>query len=76
MTFSKGHAYNPPSKIPGAILHELSKAPATVDGLVCSLPYCRRSIIEHLNNLRKKGRIERVAVLANLQKPLYRRKVK
>jgi len=66
----------PPSKIPGAILRELTKAPATVDELVCSIPYCRRSIIGHLNDLRESGRVERVAVLANLQKPLYRRKVR
>jgi len=65
-----------PSKIPGAILRELTKAPTTVDGLVCSLPYCRRSIIGHLNDLQKSGRVERVAVLANLHKPLYRRKVR
>jgi DNA-binding HxlR family transcriptional regulator len=76
MTFTKGNSFHPPSKIPGAILRELTKAPTTVDGLMCSLPYCRRSIIGHLNDLRESGRVERVAVLANLQKPLYRRKVR
>ena len=76
MPFTKGHSIHPPSKIPGAILRELSKSPSTVDGLVCSLPYSRRSIVEHLGKLRKKNKVEAVAVLANLQKPLYRRKVK
>jgi len=66
----------PPSKIPGAILRELTKAPSTVDGLMSTIPACRRTIFLHLKALRASGRIECVAVIADMRKSLYRRKVR
>jgi DNA-binding HxlR family transcriptional regulator len=66
----------PPSKVPGAILRELTNSPATVDGLLRNIPVCRRTLVTHLKSLRASGRIERVAVVADMRKPLYRRKVR
>ena len=76
MKLTKGNNPRPPSKIPGAILREITKAPTTVDGLMSTIPACRRTIFLHLKALRASGRIECVAVIADMRKSLYRRKVR
>ena len=76
MTGSPGIRGGVPSDVPDIILQELCFGPADADMLVPAVLRKRRTVIYHLNNLVKAGKVEKIWNLKNLRKPLYRLKAR